>query len=319
MKPLCTLKPEWKHRNMSEELLLKFKSLTQGTLQRRKSRRTISNAKDKIIIGDPLADEIAFLFLQRNTCENSFCGVLISQMTLWNTMDIWVIFQVPFSSILDHISIPLWRKWKNRTSSFLLVFTKNYLSIVFFLYQLVFEYRNDNTKKPFFSQNKTRTILPIFWLHYPPDAPFDKRFWGIRKQNFRGGRENRTWWKNKIFNTRQIELYRILLSIKMILTFQRHQRYHHISYITARKDILELQKRTVDFWKTRKDILFSSCRKIFCNGNYTFSLTHFRQNLCFCLLVPRNLLPFFSSQKTPTQKIFSRDQVQILSKDDILE
>ena len=50
--------------------------------------------------------------------------------------------------------------------------------------------------------------------------------------------------KYKIFNTRQIELLSYFAQHQNdFTTFQRHQRYHHISYITARKDVLELQKK----------------------------------------------------------------------------
>lgn len=267
---IVRIETEWKHRNMSEELLLEIqKSLTRGTLENSDQEGRFRTKKDHIVVGNPLSNETAFIPPEEKqmrkqllrcidfTNDTLKCDEYFGDLPSAILIHFWLAYLHPFCDGNGRTARALFYWYLLR---------KNYLSIGFLPISNRIRASKRQYENAFLLAEQDQNNLTYFFDYIIRQMRLSVKDFEQYEMKATEEEQKRRQIaeKHHDLSGRQIELLRYFAKKSdKFTTFKRHQLYHNISYITARKDLIDLEiRKLLISQKRKKDVVFFPTKKV---------------------------------------------------------
>ena len=247
---IVRIENEWKHRAMSIDLLLEIQaSLTQDTLAAPDQVGRWRTDSDGIVVGDTFKDEVALVpppakqlhkelgRFVRFANEELECKEYFGDLPRAIMLHFWLAYLHPFCDGNGRTA---------RAVFYWYLLRKNYLYIGFLPVSTRIRQAKRGYEKAFLLAEQDRNNLTYFFDYIIKQLQLSIQDFEAYEQELakKEVQKRSIAQQYSDLNARQVELIRYFAAHPDdVTTFQRHQVYHGITYVTARKDILNLQEK----------------------------------------------------------------------------
>jgi Fic family protein len=269
-KAILQIETEWKHQRMSQSLLLEMQQvLTNNTLEDPRQVGRFRTDADEIVVADKIKDEVAFVPPNQKLMQKQLQNFIdfandeletdeyFSDVPKAILLHFWLAFLHPFCDGNGRTARALFYWYLLR---------KNYLYIGFLPISTRIRKSKIAYEKAFMLSEQDGNNLTYFVDYIVRQMQLSMKDFEEYESNLlrEQSQERDLAKKFEHLNKRQLELIRFFIDHPDDkTTFRRHQLYQHITYVTARKDILELEAAGfLNSDKTSKTITFTPTKKL---------------------------------------------------------